>query len=139
MPATEASPFISRALANAVSTNVDTESPITRDYGRADEAREKWQRLIDYTLLEWLIDPSQVDDEGIEPPTYDTICQAINLAQAFRNADMMPPDSVVPDPNGGIVFERREQDVCEVLHVWDDGTVEYRVFQGARLAARQTL
>ena len=139
MPETRSSPFISPPLPNAVPTDVDVESPATCDYGRAHEAREAWQNLIDYRLIEWGRDATPFDDEGVEPPTGETIRLAIALAQESRNAGFAPPDSVVPDPNGGIVFERREKNVSGVFHVWDDGTVEYCGFQGTHLVERWTL
>ncbi len=129
--------FASSPLPDAVATDVASETRSSRDYESA--SREKWQEAIDYRLIEWGRDPSQLEDEGVEPPTGQTIRLAIELAQAFRDAGLRPPDSVVPDPNGGIVFERREKGVCEVLHIWDDGTREYCRFQGTRLVERRTL
>ena len=130
---------MSPPLVEPVQTNVDDEAPITTADGRADRSREKWNSLIDYKLIEWVRHPSQLDDEGVEPATRKTIRLAIELAQGLRDAGFPPPDSVVPDPNGGIVFERREKDVSEVFHVWDDGSVEYCRFQGARVVERRTL
>ena len=139
MSTTETTGFISSRLRNAVTTDVDVESAVTRDCGRAEEARERWQNLIDYKLIDWSRDPSQLDDEGVEPPTPKTLQRAIKLAQEFRDAGDAAPDTVVPDPNGGIVFERRRDDVCEVFHVWDDASVEYRRFQGTTLVQRRSL
>jgi hypothetical protein len=59
------------------------------------------------------------------------------LAEKFRDEGLPVPDRIVPDPNGGIVFERREGDVSEVIHVWDNGSVEYIRFHGTQLAERQ--
>ena len=139
MPTTKSTPFMSVSLGDAVPTHVDAESPITRDHDREDVAGETWQTFIDQQLIEWGREPSQIEDEGIEPPSRGTIQQAVLLAQSLRDAGFTPPDSIVPDPNGGIVFERREKDVSEVFHVWDDGTVEYCGFQGARLVERWAL
>ena len=46
------------------------------------------------------------------------------------------PQTVVLDPNGGIVFEQRKRETAEVYHVWDDGTVEFQRYQGSRLVGR---
>ncbi len=138
MAATKPMPFISPSIVEAVQTNIDAEAPTTRDSERDDESREKWQELIDRKLIEWGRDPSQFDDEGVEPPSREIIRLAIALAEQFRDDGLTPPDSVVPDANGGIVFERRENDVSEVFHVWDDGTVEYQRFHGTRLVERWT-
>ena len=136
MATTDLSLFDCKSLRDVVSTDVDLESPITGDPTRDDKTREKWQRLIDQ-LLEWQSAPSQLDDEGVDPPSGETIRRAIVLLQALRNGQEAVPDSVVPDPNGGIVVERREKDVSEVFYVWDNGTVEYCRFQEARLVERR--
>lgn len=135
MPTIEATPLVSSLPGDSVRTDADTQSPMSRD----DDAYEKWHTLIDYTLVDWALEPGQFDDEEIEPPTRQTVAQAIELAKRLQNMGLAPPDSVVPDPNGGIVFERRENGVCEVLHVWDDGTVEYQRFQGTHLVERWDL
>ncbi len=139
MPAISPSPFVSPDFVNAVSTYVETQTQLTPDPRRHDTAAEAWQKLIDDQLIEWERDPGQVDDEGIEPPSAPIVRLAIQLAQAWKDGGFAAPDRVVPDPNGGIVFERRERDVSEVFHVWEDGTVEYRRFQGTRLVERRTL
>ena len=139
MPAIKSSPFISPSIVEEVPATIDAESLITCDSTRDDEAREKWQDLIDQKLIEWGRDPSQLADEGVEPPSGETIRIAFEWANRFSKNGLPPPDSVVPDANGGIVFERREKDVSEVLHVWDDGSVEYQRFHGTRLVERQML
>ncbi len=135
----ELTPQISSPCRRAVHTTVDEESSVTRDDGRANEARAEWQRLIDYQLIEWGRDPSRLEDEGIEPPTSETIRLATMLAEALKERGDPPPDTIVPDPNGGIVFERREKNRAEVFHVWDDDSVEYRRFEGTRLVERWML
>lgn len=149
----------SEALQDVVLTRADREASVLRDEERivqdaprcADEAalkrgerressqRGAWQRVIDHKLIEWGGNPEKLEDEGVNPPTRETISRAIRLAEAYRDESYAPPDSVVPDPDGGIVFERRDRDVSEVLHVWEDGTVEYQLFQGVRLVVRRTL
>ena len=101
--------------------------------------REAWQRLIDYHLIEWGWNTHQFEDDGIEPPSRDTVQLAIRVAEKLRDAGFPGPNSVVPDANGGIVFERREKDVVEVFHVWDDGTIDYQCFHGTRLIERRPL
>jgi hypothetical protein len=102
-------------------------------------AREGWQEIIDRKLIEWGRDPARLEDEGVEPPTKETLQRAIHLAEAFRDEGLPNPNSVVADPNGGIVFERRERNMSEVFHLWDDGSMEYQRFEGTRLVERRAL
>ena len=129
----EANPLVSLPLPEVVPTGVDTESPVTP---RDERARQSWQELIDHKLIEWGRNPDQLDDEGVEAPRSEILRLAIHLAERFRDEGFPPPHRVVPDPNGGVVFERREQEVSEVYHIWDDGTVEYQRFEGTRLIQR---
>ena len=92
---------------------------------------------MDHELNEWALDPARFDDDGIEPPSRQIIRLAIALAEAFRDEGLPAPDSVVPDPNGGIVFEQQETACAEVLHIWDDGNVEHQLFRGTRLVERK--
>lgn len=84
----------------------------------------------------WLRDPSQLDDDGIDPPSGTIIRLSMDWAENYRDKGLPAPDRVAPDPNGGIVFERREGNVSEVVHVWEDGTIEYMRFEGTHLVER---
>lgn len=107
--------------------------------GSLEANRQAWQHLIDYRLIDWGSNPNQLADIGVDPPSGETIDRAISLAKRFQQRGFPPPDKVVPDANGGIVFERREQDIAEVLYIWDDGTAEYQRFQGCELVERSPL
>ena len=139
MPAIKASPLISSPLREAVSTNVATEEPITPDYGRQDRARKQWQDLIDYQLIEWGRNPSQLEDEDIQPPSKSTIRLAILLAATLSKRGLPAPTCIVPDAHGGIVFERRERNVFESIRLSADGSAEYCFFENARLVEHQPL
>ena len=130
---------MSPSLIASVRTNVGAATPTSRGGSRDPANREAWQHLIDYRLIEWGWNTGQFEDEGIEPPTRDTVQLAIAVAEKLRDAGLSAPNSVVPDANGGIVFERREKEVIEVFHVWDDGTIEYQYFRGTRLIERRPL
>lgn len=120
-------------------TYVGAELPTVRDKDQVEAFRHFWQQLIDYRLIEWGRDSARFDDEGVDPPSRETITRAINLVKKFQAQGLPAPDSVVPDANGGIVFERREQGITEVLHVWSDGSAEYQQFQGTRMVERTPL
>ena len=130
--------FLSGA-ADSAPHNEDSASLTIRDENQAARHRQAWQRLMDYQLIEWGLNPTQIEDEGVEPPSLETIGRAYQLAKSYQARGYPPPDSVVPDGNGGIAFERREREVVEVLYVWGDGETEYQQFQGTRLIERRPL
>ena len=114
-------------------------SPSMIDSSRDSERREAWQRLIDEKLLQWLRDPDQIEDDSIDAPTATIVRLSLDLAEKSREVGFPAPDRIVPDPNGGVVFERREGDVSEAFHVWDDGSVEYMRFHGTQLVERRPI
>ena len=99
--------------------------------------RQAWEDLIDRKLIEWGRDPDQLADDGVEPPSREVVRLAIAFAK--QNQNCQPPQRVVPDANGGIVFERRESDIVEVIHIWDDRQIEYQLFRGHDLVERHAL
>lgn len=139
MSMTESSPFMSPSLIDSVRTTVDAATPSSRSSSPEAVNREAWQHLIDRRLIEWGRDRDRFEDEGIDVPTSNTVQRAIELAQRLRDAGLAAPNSVAHDANGGIVFERRENEVIEVFYVWDDGAIEYQYFHGTRLIERQPL
>ena len=127
------------AMPSTLAAYADSELPTVRDKDQGEAFRHAWQQLIDYRLIEWALNPNQFDDEGVEPPSRETIARAIKVAERFQSQGFPAPDSVVPDANGGIVFERREQEVKEVLYIWSEGGAEYQQFHGSRLVERTPL
>ena len=113
--------------------------PTTSDAKGDDKSKQAWHQLIDYRLIEWGCNSDPWNDEGVDPPSPETITRAIELAQRLQAKGLPAPDSVVPDANGGIVFERREQGISEVVHIWSDGSTEYQQFDGTRLVERTPL
>ena len=99
-------------------------------------SKARWQHFIDNVLINWLRDPSQLEDEDCDAPSGTIIRLSIDYAEKWRDDGMPAPTSVVPDPNGGIVFELRNGSGAEVFHFWDDATIEYMRFDGSRLAER---
>ncbi|GIW91113.1 MAG: hypothetical protein KatS3mg109_1545 [Pirellulaceae bacterium] len=109
------------------------------DAQRKERICQAWQDLIDQKLIEWGRCPDKLADEGVEAPSGETIHLAIQLAELMKARSLQPPTSVVPDPNGGIVFERRGVSIVEVIHIWEDGTIEYQLYRGTKLDKRVKL
>jgi hypothetical protein len=136
MPLNESGITMSRAFARRFLTGIDSVAPIAPRRSERENSRDRWTRIVE-TLLGWLREPTQLEDVGIYAPTGTILRLALDLAESLRNRGWEPPETVAPDPNGGIVFERRKQEVSEVIHVWEDGSVEYLLFEGTRGIARK--
>lgn len=136
MATTELSPFLSTPVPSAVTTSVTGNLPTFR---KNDAERDRWQRWIDFYLVEWGRDPVQLADDGVDAPTENVIRAAIVLAQHLMAQGLPAPSNVTPDTSGGIVFERREGDVLEAYHIWDDGEIDYQGYLGTELIERHRL
>ena len=112
--------------------------PSELSQGEAEMIGERWGKVLDEQLIEWASHPEDFIDEGLVPPSRKTIHLAYeHVLKPFRDNGRVPPSHVVPDANGGIVFELRNNDVFESIRVQADGHVEYCRFCGGRLVVRQ--
>src|SRR5712692_733759 len=98
MPTIKANPFISMGLWTAAPADVAAKALVTRDFEAA--AREKWQEFIDNQLIEWGRDPSQLDEEGTQTPSKETIQLAMDLAGNLRKRGLPAPTRILPDVHG---------------------------------------
>ena len=137
-----ASLYVSEDLPNvvptgaAVSTGVAINAAKARAGYEAFLSHEKWQQIIDENLIEWGSNSSHLANEGIEPPTALALKRATDWVMQCRESAIPSPQSVVLDPHGGIVFERREGKMIEVMHFWDDGTADYLLFIDSKIVKR---
>ncbi len=63
-----------------------------------------WGALVNQ-LVEWDRDPHRFDGDVFEPPRRTVIQFACRLAELLRNEGLPSPARVVPNGEGGLVFE----------------------------------
>ena len=97
-----------------------------------------WWDVIDKKLIDWGRDPGQFDGD-IEPPSDRVIAKAAEIVKFCRESGRPQPTNVHPDGSGGIVFELIINEVRQVLHVWDDCSVEFMQFTAGSLTERGTV
>jgi len=100
-------------------------------------ADSAWERIIDDRLIEWGRDPSRLADDGVVPPKREVVGWAIRLARILASKGADAPQRVVPNGDGGIVFERWSGANAETIEVLDDGDVYYTAFRASRLVHRE--
>jgi len=126
-----------RAVA-AVATRAEQETAVASS-AVASSAVTLWEQIIDHTLIMWGANPSVFADEEFDGPGREVIRLAIEIAKQYARDGKPAPDRVVPDADGGIVFERRQGILSEKIHIWDDGLVEYIQLHGTRVVERYPL
>ena len=101
---------------------------------------EGWRKVINEPLIDWLEDPSQLEDEGIEAPSKAIIAFASEYAMCLRDRFGWPPPlRVVPSGDGGIVFELKSGPYFQSIEFDEDGAIELITFKASKLVSRTEL
>ena len=87
-------------------------------------------------LLEWYENPSQLTDEDMLPPSREIIFRAYRLALKMRDSRLPGPLRVLPDGEGGVVFERQDGSVFQTISIEANGCIEFISFEGSHLSTR---
>ena len=104
---------------------------------RADEVA--WDSIVNNQLIEWGRNPHVLEHDDVSPPSGQTISLACQVAVTMRDDGEPAPTRVVPNGNGGIVFERNVGPAFLTIEIDEDGSVEYAAFVNSKLVSRQRL
>lgn len=131
----EPSTSMSLPLAKAIETSADS---LARQMapGCDNKERERWESLVDRTLIEWGRDPAILEDDGIIPPTIGTVKNACDIARVLCRLGLPAPTRIVPTGDGGIAFQADADHDFVSIEIAADGTVEYLRFSGSKLVER---
>lgn len=119
-----------------VARGVDERTIATLQREAFEARKDAWEEVVNRKLLEWGLDPSALEDDGLEAPSRQTISLACRVAVAARDDGWPPPLRVVPTATGGIVFERKQGTIFETVTVFPDGRVEYTRYIDSQLVSR---
>jgi hypothetical protein len=97
---------------------------------------EAWNEIIDYKLLEWRNECEGFEDGEYEPPSLKAIDAGIRLAQVLKKQTIAPPQRVVPDGDGGISFEFKQDRELVTFEIDAEGNIEAYHFRDAMLKER---
>lgn len=127
---------------HAVRTGAANEELLAVTAKRREDHRLRWQEIIDKKLVEWGRDPGQLADDNLVPPSRAAVDSAVQKAQEWRDTresddEFVPsPQWVVPNGDGGIVFEWREESTAAVIEILDDGSRVCAIFEDGKLVSR---
>jgi hypothetical protein len=94
-----------------------------------------WDDIID-RLIDIGRNVGDFAAEGMTAPSRATIARAAKLAAWMRDEGYQPPDRVVPDAGGGVVFERTTSRTHETICV-ADSVVDHCWYLDGRLCHQQ--
>lgn len=84
-------------------------------------------------LQRWIGEVGTWDEDGLVPPSKQTIQFAMKLIGRLRGMEFECPTRVVPDGEGGLVFERRNSTSFKAIRVRSDDIIEFYNFQDSQL------
>lgn len=119
-----------------VSTDAAQEDSLATGQRDAEAVRAAWETIVDKYLIEWGKNPSVIEEYDLAPPTGPILLRSIELARACAADGWPAPQRVLPDGDGGVIFERGTGAVFQSLRVDRDGRIELLTFHNSKLVAR---
>lgn len=102
---------------------------------RTEGYRDAWNSFVNQ-LIGWGTCPHELEDDGIEAPSVQVIQTACELAMAMRDESLVPPDHILTNGNGGIVFERKTGTTLKTIEIEPDGSIDLTIYKNGRLDSR---
>lgn len=124
--------LITPPLETQGTTSAGTETLAT-DAREAEMNRAGWQRMIDEQLVEWGRNPNQFDEEDFVAPDAEVLDRACRIAMHLRDNGWPAFLRVLPDGEGGIVFEHRAAQHFVSLEITPNEPALLYLFEDCRL------
>lgn len=115
-----------------VSTSTADEGILALNAAEAKVNVESWKNVIEDRLVEWGRQRTVCDEEGFISPSSIAVDTAIEIARTLQG-NHSPPTRVVPNGEGGIVFEKEINSSFTAIEIFETGSFEVRSFLDCRL------
>ena len=119
-----------------VGTTAADEQTLASPSRQRRDDEELWNGIVN-RLIDWGTERANLAAEGICPPTAQSIGRACECVRALRDDGKHVPQAVVPNGEGGIVFEMEEGTVYSTLEIQADGSVEAIDYMDRRIIHRE--
>lgn len=105
---------------------------------KREENRDGWNGLIGDRLVAWSLSTESLDDGDSIPPTAVAIECAVRHARAWRDMSKPCPLDVIPDGDGGILFQINKTPQHEfAIQMLSDGSIDMLHFRGSDLVVHK--
>ena len=124
--------------------NVDVpqQNVLVSDVNAEEELASHWDEVIDRRLIKWG-EWSTSDnvrrsfaEEGFVSPTGEAIRKAYKFVKYMRDEGWPLPTGIVPDGEGGIAFENRQDPLYQRIEIDDRGVAYLVTFRDCMLRER---
>jgi hypothetical protein len=96
----------------------------------------RWSSIIDGKLIEWGKTRSEFEVEDLVGPTNEAIGTAFRFVKYMRSNGWPLPTGVIPDGEGGVVFENRHDPMYQRIEIDKDGRASLATFHDCQLMER---
>ena len=120
----------------------DYENVLVTEIDAREAAAVRWDEIIDRKLIKWGSWQNKTDlqedfeAEGFIGPTSEAIRKAYRIVANMRQQLWPLPTGVIPDGEGGIVFENRQQLLYQRMEIDQNGETSLATFNNANLFDR---
>ncbi|HUG70893.1 MAG TPA: hypothetical protein VMM76_24305 [Pirellulaceae bacterium] len=102
------------------------------------DLQSEWHTVL-AQLADWKSNPDEVADEGVLAPPAALVACAEHVAETLCNNGVQPPDTLVTNSDGGIVFRWRLPGRTWSIEIDIDGSIESSLLAGSRLLWRHSI
>lgn len=127
---------ITGEVIGAARTGAGTDQVLASPELAKAQSVKRWNELVINPLIDWGRDPSILEDEGLDAPSFEIVNIAHRLAIGMRDSDFAPPDRVIPNGDGGIVFKQKNDNTLISIEICKDRTTEVTIFRNGNLIFR---
>lgn len=128
----DSSHLMAQPVAPFVSTSAADEGILALNAIEAKENVDLWKDVIEEKLVDWGRQRTVCDEEGFILPSSIAVDTAIEIARTLQGKHS-PPTRVVPNGEGGIIFEKEVNSRFTAIEVFEAGSFELRSFLDCRL------
>jgi len=100
---------------------------------------EQWNAIVDRPLIEWGLNPSFTDEDGFVFPSKNSCTSAVELAACMRDRGWSLPTGVIPDGEGGIVFENKQDPDYQRFEIDEDGRIILLTFRDCKFRSQHNV
>lgn len=138
MTIAEFSTTVHDASGSPQALDCDSDILATNTLGR-DEEKALWSSIVDQPLIDWGLHPGNVDEDGLVSPAGEAIATAYGLVDFMRQEGEPVPTAVIPDGEGGIVFENKVDPIYQRFEIDNSGRLMFLEFENCKLRLQQKI
>ncbi len=112
------------------------ENVLATEIDAREQIAPRWQEIIDHKLIEWGHTQSEFEAEGLVGPNYKALSTAFKIVKYMREQSWPLPTGVIPDGEGGVVFENRHDPLYQRIEIDQNGCAFLATFHNCQLRYR---